>query len=556
MAFKELLHRLDKVKQIYPKGTSERFKRLDVLQRALAGTVYNDALDTSFDIEEDMQGKYIPIKNRRPAFVYNIAKIIVEHTTALMFGEAHAPAVRVVLPNELSDTISTQHELLENIIEAIELDATCMEAMWVGSAGSAAIVMRQLDDKTPWFEIIDGKFCKPLFDPRNPKRLISLEQIYSCKVQDLEDAGYDGEYDVDLEPYWIRIQFDAQGEMRSFPLPQKKYEKLGEKDDDNPLEVIRWIRDPDRSYTNPFSFMNVHWVRNLERQREIDGESTFDEVTVDWMTEISYAMSQINRGFRYTADPTLAISRGELNSIGPLGGFSGGPQAPGSSNIVKSPARALDVPPGGDAKLLEITGQGLANSGEFVRLMREYALEVISGMKADQQHATSVHSGRALELLHKALTWKVEKLRISYGVRCYLVLLKWVLQALVDGTLVLDNVDASQVMLDLPLRLVWPQWETPSGQDLMATIQALEMAAGGSPQLPVPLVPREFVGQKAASAIGVSDANRAAAELMKHNGTTRLPIELEQQKNDIAQQGADTAKTTAEKPTPAPSSGK
>jgi len=552
VSFDDLKTRLN-AKGIYPKGTSQRFKDLDALERVLQGTIFKDTLMYSFDQEEDVTKKYIPLRDRRPAMIYNLAKIIVDHTKALTFGEAHAPSVRVVVPKDVETEITAKHKLMEHIIEEIDLDATCMELMEVGSVGSVAVVMYAQDDGLPWFDILDSKYCTPFFDLRNPHRLDHMERVYDCSVFDLEQAGYDpADYDVDKEPYWIRILYTAAGEKRSYPMPQQRYERLGEDDPDNIGSKIRWIEDVDRSYTNEFSFMNVLWIRNLEERRKIDGKSTFETI-IDFMIEISYLMSQIGRGFKYTGDPLLAIQRGEMNALNPIGGFSGGSgSAASSASVARQPNRALMLPAGSEAKLLEITGQGLHQGAEFIRLIREYALEVISGMKADQQNASGVHSGRALEYLHKALIWLVERFRIAYGTRGYLEILRMVLRGLKEGTLQINDVDPNEIDVTQPMRLVWPQWETPTGQDLLSAMQAYEMAAGGSVQLPVPIVAREYVAQKAAAAMGISDANRAAAQLLKDSPDTPTPIELEQQKNDISKQDSDTKRLVANKPTPAP----
>ncbi len=550
MAFIDLEALLEK-KGLYPKGTTERFKHMDALERVLNGSIFDDALDVPFDQEETSGRTYIPLKQRRPALFYNMAKVITDHTTSLTFGESHAPAVRLSIEDDDSEELSKRHETLEQLIETIELDAIMAEAMHVGSVGSVAIILQVLPNKRPWFEIVDGKFCTPFFDPRDPTTLQRLERVFFCTQSELEAAGYDIEETDDKgelkykpgKRYWIRILYTETDEIRSFPMVEERYELLGEDDPDDVTKKVKWIVDEERSYKNDFNFMNVLWIRNLDHRRNVDGKCTFAPI-IDHMIEISYLQSQIGRGYRYAADPMIVISRGELNALNPLGGFSDGATAQ-STPIQKSPARAIEINGDGKASMLEITGNGLKNAGEHVRMLREYAFEIISGMKADQQHAGGVHSGRALEYLHKALIWLVERFRVSYGTRGYLPLLKMVIQGVKDGTLAFPRVEDVHLDVDDSMRLVWPQWETPTGQDLLATLQALQIAAGGSPQTPVPLVPREYVSQKSAAAIGVSDGNRAAAQLIHDHGDLPLPLELQQQQVEIQDKTADAAVESA-----------
>jgi hypothetical protein len=530
----------------YPKGVSERYQRLDSLQRLLDGTIY-DPLPYPFEKEED-GSQYIPLKRRRPSVIYNLPKIIVDHTSALTFGEAHAPNVRVDSPTEVYDVEgddrddrAQQHNQFEKIIEAVELDAVMLEAMQSGSVGSVALVLRQLPDRMPWVDVIDSKYCTPTFEIDDPRKLEKMEQVYSTTLVELELAGYDvTSYKKELEPYWIRIVYTKKAELWSAPLPQKRFERLGMADPDVPGQVIEWVPDKERSSTNPFSFINVLWIRNFEERRKIDAASTFGAIS-DVTIEISYLLSQIGRGYRYTADPLLAIESGDLNSLSTTGGFSSGE---GQSSMVRSAARTIDIPAGGQVKMLEITGTGLHNAGEHVRLLREYAFEVVSGMKADQQHATGVHSGKALHYLHQALVWLVERFRVSYGQRGFLMILKMVMEGLREGVLDIPGVDPGALPYGSPLRLVWAPWSAPTGTDLQAELTALQLAAGGGPNDPLPLLPQDVITQKAAAAFGISDANRMAAEMraMGDHQAQRAALLLSMKQSEINKNNATAAK--------------
>jgi len=86
-----------------------------------------------------------------------------------------------------------------------------------------------------------------------------------------------------------------------------------------------------------------------------------------------------------------------------------------SGHIVKSPNNIITLGPGGSADMVEITGQGLAGSVEFAKLIREWTLEVVSANKADSEHTKGVMSGRALDKLDKALRLLKNRQRVAYG---------------------------------------------------------------------------------------------------------------------------------------------
>jgi hypothetical protein len=67
------------------------------------------------------------------------------------------------------------------------------------------------------------------------------------------------------------------------------------------------------------------------------------------------------------------------------------------------------------------------------------------------------------------------------------------------------------------MRLVWPQWMTPSGADLLASAQAWQTLAGGSAMSPVPILPRKTITRISAANLGMTDSSTIVDELEKQN---------------------------------------
>ena len=69
-----------------------RARKLDILRRVLDGTLY-DVLPYEFHDERSPGGEYIPLRQRRPSVRYNLCRIVVEDSVALVFSEGHFPTL-------------------------------------------------------------------------------------------------------------------------------------------------------------------------------------------------------------------------------------------------------------------------------------------------------------------------------------------------------------------------------------------------------------------------------------------------------------------------------
>ncbi len=522
-----------------PPGVSERFKRLTALEQMLDGTAYQ-VLEIPFDNEYDVGDRYIPMRDRRPSLVYNLPKIIVDQTSTLTFGEAHFPHIRCWKPGGVKSTPGENRNdemerAIEHLIEFCSIEMAMLDAVYTGSVGCAAHIVRGLgDSKTPSIETIRGKFASPQFDPKDPSKLKQLTITYTVVGEELLSLGYEPSLvKKPDEMYWMKIEIDDKEERRFIPVDTKKYVLILQNLQKDPKDrdpEFEWHIDNDRSYTHGFNVVPVVWYVNPPANSLLDGTSTF-ECICDFAVEISYQLSQVGRGLRYSADPTMVVNSGDLWSLSPENRFNG------AAKIEKDPSRAMVLGKDGDAKLLEMNGQGMQTSLEYVRLLREYAMEVVGGLKADSETAKGTESGRALEILNQALVWLVERLRVSYGTNGLIPLLRIIMAGIESGALVVDGLDKSSFDSTAPIRLVWPSWWTPRGADFSAHIQGLEMLAGGSSTTPVPLLSLATVTRLAAQAAGIDDPNRAAMEAVEE--------ELQRRKEAESKDPASTQKDSS-----------
>jgi hypothetical protein len=147
------------------------------------------------------------------------------------------------------------------------------------------------------------------------------------------------------------------------------------------------------------------------------------------------------------------------------------------SEIVKGAGNALVVSEKGDAKLLEIGGTASAAVIEYVRTLREFALESVHGNRASADRLTAAQSGRALELMNQGLIWLADNLRVSYGEGALLELARMILRASQVYRLRVFGAEIAPLDPAARLALKWPRWYPPSADDRQKDAQTLATLA-------------------------------------------------------------------------------
>ena len=419
-----------------------RARVLDILKRVLDGTIY-DVLPYQFHEERGAGGEYIPLRNRRPSIRYALSRIVVEDSVALLFSEGHFPTI------DCADR--TIRAALADIAKETRLNQVMTEAAIRGSIGSVAILMRVLRGRI-FFDVLDTTWLTPVWDPEAPDTLKTVTERYKVAGQFLAASGYS--ISDPEEDYWFSRSWDSGGETWYLPQP------IGAKD---PPEE----EDTERSVRHGFGFVPIAWIRNLPGLSATgdpnDGACTFRSA-IETQIEIDYQLSQAGRGLKYSSDPTLLIKE----------------PASADTEIVKGAGNALVVSEKGDAKLLEIGGTASAAVIDYVRTLREFALESVHGNRASADRLNAAQSGRALELMNQGLIWLADNLRVSYGEGALLQLARMVLRASNAYRLRVFGQEIPALDPGARLTLKWPRWYPPTAEDRQRDAQTLAtLAASG-----------------------------------------------------------------------------
>jgi hypothetical protein len=408
----------------------ERVAQLLFLARVRDGKQYDHILNP-FGNERDGTGRYIKITDRRPSVRTGLCRVVVSDSVSLLFGEGRFPAVH-------SADEATRNRIRAMISET-RLAEVMNEAAVAGSIGSVAILMRVLQNRV-YFEVKDTTFLTPVWRLDAPDTLAKVTERYKLPSSKLNGLGYD----LDEGMYWFQRDWDDDSEL--WYVPQNT---------EDASAGIAPTLDLGRSVSHGLGFVPMVWIKNLPNTGDVDGECTF-EAAISTVTEMDYQLSQAGRGLKYASDPTLLIKEPAIGEGG---------------EIVRSGAEAIIVSKDGDAKLLEIGGTASQAVVDYVRCLRETALEAMHGNRTNVDKLSGAQSGRALEMMNQGLVWLADRLRITYGQHGLLSLIGLVCQASQKIALTI----AGEAVSDLDgtgLSLLWPRFFSPSYAEKFQDAQA------------------------------------------------------------------------------------
>ncbi|GAB3249149.1 phage portal protein [Chitinimonas naiadis] len=431
--------------ETYPKDNDypARTFRLLALTRVLEGKQY-DCLEHPFSEEKNGAGEYIPLAKRRPSAKTRLCPTVVNDSVSLLFSEGHFPAV------ECAD--ETTRDTLTDLVKETQLNALMIDAATRGSVGSIAVLLRVLKGRV-FFTVIPTAFLTPKWQADAPDMLDSVTERYKVKGDVLRQAGYSIPEDQLAAQFWFQRTWNATAE--NWYLPQT----LEDAKDGKAPQI-----DAKRTTSHKFGFVPMVWVRNLPGGDDTDGACTFPCEAIDTQIEADYLLSQGGRGLKYQSDPTLHIKEPAFGE---------------QVQMVRGAANAVVTSTEGDAKLLEISGDAAAAVMEWVRGLRELALEGAGGNRANADKLSAAQSGRAMELMNQALIWLADKLRIAYGEGALLSLLNMVAQASNKYELVNKKGKPLGKLSDEDLSLRWPDWYAPTCTDKQTqavTLDTLRLA--------------------------------------------------------------------------------
>lgn len=451
----------------------DRTYDLDFYDKILYSRVYED-LRSEFH-EQGAGNNYVPLHSRAPSIKNNICKLVVDDSISLLFSESHFP--------KLACSCQKARVILEKVIREMSFNELFLECSFKGSIGSVALLVGVLphpdkEGSELFVKVMKTIYLTPEFENDKCKRLKRVIELYKTDGLSLKKSGYKIEEKYqNLETiYWFRRVWDKNNEHYFIPLRQDIISGKLLISDDKSIDIedihedSTWKVDNERSTEHNLGFVPVIWIQNLPGgENGIDGLCTFSD-GIDNMICKDYLLSQADRGLKYSAEPVLVISGPDLsNEVSPeFNGTSGTPQ------INKSKSNMLVLPEDAQAKLLEITGNGLTTLMDFAKMERESSLEVMHGNRMETQKLSVAQSGKAMEMMNQALVWLADKLRVTYGEGALRKLLKILLKLISKYDIYLnDELLSKDFEQDTSIELVWGNWFPYTPDDLQKESMAL-----------------------------------------------------------------------------------
>jgi len=384
----------------------------------------------------------IGLSKRRPSVRVNLAKVVVNDSTSMLFDDAHFPSIKT------DDEKVTQY--VEDIYKNTKFKEVMLQAAIIGSLGSVAVQLCVLKNKL-YFTAFKTEYLTPEYDLEEPDVLTKITEKYKITAEQVKELGYKVD-DKKGGDYWFCREWTATEEIYYVPWNVAEEKQAIQ---DGKTFVIR--RDESKTVAHDFGFVPFVWIKNLPKldTQDVDGECTFKDI-IDNIIEIDYQLSQLGRGLKYNAEPLLLIKTNAM---------------PGG-NIDKSKGNALCLDAESDAKMLEINGDSVDAAIKYVEELRKLSLEVVGANRADPEKIRNAQSGKALEMLNQSLVWLVGKLRVTYGegVKCLLMMsmLATTKYKVIIGDNTYKGIEAPK---NLPL--IWPPYFSPTSTDKQADATTL-----------------------------------------------------------------------------------
>lgn len=473
----------DTLRRINALGETPRYWRINALEALYEGHRY-DGRPSFWD-------NSVPLRERTPVVQAQLCRVAVQRVTTLVFGDRSFPALtvgkqgfRVALSDDEQAKVQA---LVSEIVDVAHLSRALRSYLGEGLKTSSACAVLSLVEGLPTVEILPAKWCTPTLDRRG--RVTRLVVEYKHPTEGGAWCWYRREIDGTSDRVWAPV------EVKGDKAPP--WAKIA------PAETVA------------LPFCPVVWTRNLPpaTSREIDGVALCEGLE-DELEALDFELSQLYRNALYNGEPQMVrvgVDQERAAPMGPAGrtadvapesrfsflnsvlprAFRGGAGQPATQ---KAPGKLWDLPPGGDAKLLESTGAGASIIEGAVKELRRVVLDAAGIVLADPQTLGSGDlSARALTLMHAPMLDLADNLRVDYGDALRAIVNGFLrLMALAGGDgVLLASWDAARPILarfaladrwlDVPVSLQWGPYFEPSSGDVQATVTAARLANGDRP---------------------------------------------------------------------------
>lgn len=519
---------------------SPRARELETLERYATGRQY-EGLPDWFDDS-------LPLWERAPCIVYNIAGVAIRSNCHLVLGEGRFPVI-TSNPGEndseadgLDEATSKKVDrALSELSKRTRFRSICRQALMHAQQAKSVAIITGVRAGKPFMETVRSRWCEPKFDIH--RNVVSLEIRYPYIDWQKQP---DGKWKLKAKLY--RRVIDAKSDTTYLPLDADKNGR-------DPIDSD-WQPNPDLTVQHNLGFCPVHWyahMRECSTVADYDGEAIHQEA-LDEIRGLDFALSQRHRAALFCGDPQIiecGVDAGH-NPSGVIGRASGVPSTyAGGTETPTNPVTGTFRDPGARAARLKSPGvvwqyENPATKVAYLVLppealgvldahaadLRNKIAEMLSVVILDPQNVknTADMSGKAIEQLRARQFDRCDEIREDVEENLLLPLTKLMLRVALATKIAIKAVavirDVLQRFVDddqeLMLFTRWPSgYVKPDPTDEMAIVKVAATAKDAS------IITKRMALEKVAPLFGVDNVDQAEAALL-----------TESKQNDAALHGA------------------
>lgn len=390
------------IQNITVQGESERFWRIQRLEAIWNGQRYVCENRPSF------WDTSVPLRQRAPCVQSHLPRTAGMRLAHLVMGERSFPAIVVkeggygvkASPAELA----LVQALIAQLVASSKLSIKAREYLIEGLKTGTSVALQSLEAGRPCIRILPAKWCTPV--------LTAAGEVEHLVIM------YKTESDTPGVFQWYRRELGRGLDRVWAPVPVTS-------------EPPKWDKLPLTSEVE-IEFVPVVWTRCLaegvDDECVIDGHALADGLENE-VEALDMELSQYYRNALYNGDPQMIRTGVDSEDTAPVGeqgavggafswlngkmtGRSGG----GAQALKKAPGKVWNLPPGGDAKLLESSGSGATIIAGAIDQLRRVTTDALGVILADPDTMGKGDlSARALTLMFGPMLDTADNLRSTYG---------------------------------------------------------------------------------------------------------------------------------------------
>ncbi len=332
--------------------------------------------------------------------------------------------------------------------------------------GSAAVIVGTRGGHLMYF-VEPGYHCVPTFAQDNPRRVAKLDIMYQFEREEPISSTVTGK-----KLYWFRRVVDELTDTVYLPVEVR------------PGQEPVWSVDEANSATHGLGFCPVVWVRTSPLSPSaIDGQGLIDPALYPLLDRINYIYSQRSRAVEYILDPQWVRKNVDIAA---------------RESLEKHPGKIWDISDESTDRqasidMVEAKGTGSDTAGEHLKDLQSRFYEavgvVLSAM--DKMSTRGNVSGVVLEYLHAPMIAVASDLRKDLGDDSFCDIINLAMRIVTVQVLggsdvwiqgsrkAAKQIDKAQIdgpWLDIPVRLQWGRFFSPTAQDVGTAVQAAGLA--------------------------------------------------------------------------------